>query len=57
MNSFTLAMDRSEWRVSRSSGLNSVEIDAGICCTAKLVRNSVSYGETKCPSLYAKKKV
>ena len=57
MNSFTLAMDRSEWRVSSNDGLHSAEIDAGILCTAILARNSVSDGETKCPSPYATKKI
>jgi hypothetical protein len=56
MNSFTLAMDRSEGRDSSSDGLHSVEIDAGIFCTAMLARNSGSNGETKCPSPYARKK-
>jgi len=56
MNSFTLVMDRSEWRVSSRNGLHSVEIDAGILCTAILARNSVRNGETKCPATYARKK-
>jgi hypothetical protein len=55
MNSFTLAMDRSEWWDSSSDGLHCVEIDAGICCRAILARNSGSDGETKCPSPYARK--
>jgi len=50
-------MDRSEWRDSRSNSLHSVEVKAGIRCTAILVRNFASDGETKCPSPYAGKKI
>jgi hypothetical protein len=45
MNSFTLAMDRREWRVSRNDGLYIEERNACICCTARLERSSGSDGE------------
>jgi len=57
MNSFTLAMDRCEWRDSSSDDLHSVETDAGIRCRAILARNSGSDGKTKCLSPYARKKI